>query len=121
MIENITKKSSDKTPVRIRPPDEPTSEVLQTPPTPSWSSELTVPSGDAALPRWLSVDQVRKMQRMRRETVHDAMQSGELPFERRGRICYIRLTDVVAWEERRLQAKVKPMRCLIHPDLARFA
>lgn len=52
---------------------------------------------------WLSLDQVRKMQRMRRERVVAAMEAGELPFERRGRIRYIRLSDVKAWEERRLE------------------
>ena len=47
---------------------------------------------------WLSVNQIRKMQRMRRKTVICAMESGELPFERRGRIRYARLADVQAWE-----------------------
>jgi hypothetical protein len=52
---------------------------------------------------WLSVEQIRKQQRMRRERVIEAMESGELPYERRGRIRYARLSDVVAWEERRLR------------------
>jgi len=42
------------------------------------------------------------MQRMRRSTVMDAMNRGELPFEQRGRIRYARLSDVLLWEERRL-------------------
>lgn len=52
---------------------------------------------------WLSVEQIRKQQRMRRERVIEAMESGELPYERRGRIRYARLSDVIAWEERRLR------------------
>ena len=72
-------------------------------------------------PRWLSVEQIRKQQRMRRETVIDAMLSGELPFEQRGRIRYARVTDVEAWEERRLQQKQTPRATLVHPDLAEFA
>lgn len=73
------------------------------------------------LPRWLSVDQIRKMQRMRRETVLDAMLSGELPFEQRGRIRYARLSDVLAWEERRLARDTEPLRGLVHPALADLA
>lgn len=52
--------------------------------------------------RWLSVDQIRKMQRMRRTTVVSAMENGDLPFERRGRIRYARLADVLIWEQQRL-------------------
>lgn len=52
---------------------------------------------------WLTVEQIRKQQRMRRERVIEAMGSGELPHERRGRVRYARLSDVLAWEERRLQ------------------
>lgn len=122
MFEQTKKKTVDKSPVRIRPPD---ATPVEGPPRPttdsSWSTGLTVPSAESALPRWLSVEQVRKMQRMRRDTVLDAMRAGELPFERRGRICYIRLSDVVAWEERRLKSKAKPSRCFIHPDLAGLA
>jgi len=73
------------------------------------------------LPRWLSVDQIRKMQRMRRETVVNAMLSGELPFEQRGRIRYARLSDVIAWEERRTRGDRPTVRGLVHPDLAEFA
>ncbi len=68
------------------------------------------------LPRWLTVEQIRKMQRMRREQVIEAMESGILPFEQRGRIRYARLSDVLAWEERRLS---QPEACTraVHPDL----
>lgn len=58
------------------------------------------------------------MQRMRRETVVAAMESGELPFERRGRIRYARLSDVIAWEERRLSQPVALSTYPIHPELA---
>ena len=53
-------------------------------------------------PAWLSVEQIRKRERMRRERVIEAMEAGELPYERRGRIRYARLSDVIAWEECRL-------------------
>ncbi len=68
------------------------------------------------LPRWLTVEQIRKMQRMRREQVIEAMEAGLLPFEKRGRIRYARLTDVFAWEERRL-ADPQPSARSVHPDL----
>ena len=71
--------------------------------------------------RWLTVEQIRKQQRMRRETVVAAMLSGELPYEQRGRIRYARVTDVEAWEERRLNSKQQPVKVLIHPDLVEFA
>ncbi len=74
------------------------------------------------LPRWLTVDQIRKMQRMRRERVVEAMLSGSLPFEQRGRIRYARLTDVLAWEKTRLgEDKGHPLAGLVHPDLADWA
>lgn len=73
------------------------------------------------LPRWLTVDQIRRLQRMRKETVVEAMNNGELPFEQRGRIRYARLTDVLAWEERRLKPDHKPVKGLVHPDLAHLA
>ena len=73
---------------------------------------------DAAFSHWLSLEQSRKMQRMRRETVVAAMESGELPFERRGRIRYARLSDVIAWEERRLSQPVALSTYPIHPELA---
>lgn len=67
---------------------------------------------------WLSVNQIRKMQRMRRETVIAAMESGELPYERRGRIRYARLADVQLWEQRRLSPSYELSTYPIDPDLA---
>ena len=71
-------------------------------------------------PRWLSVNQIRKQQRMRRETVVAAMLNGELPFEQRGRIRYARTSDVRAWEERRLKRPPEARKVCIHPDLLEF-
>lgn len=107
MSEQSNHRQQRREPVRIRPPDAHSADSLST---------ANVPE----LPRWLSVDQVRKMQRMRRQAVHAAMQSGELPFEQRGRICYIRLSDVIAWEQRRVTQDPQPQTCLIHSDLAGF-
>jgi len=73
---------------------------------------------DGPFHRWLSVEQIRKMERMRRETVLEAMRSGELPFEQRGRIRYARLSDVLAWEERRLCGDTTPSRRSVAPELA---
>jgi hypothetical protein len=70
--------------------------------------------------RWLTVEQIRKQERMRRETVVAAMLSGELPYEQRGRIRYARVSDVEAWEEKRLNSKQQPMPVWIHTDLAEF-
>ena len=70
--------------------------------------------------RWLTVEDIRKQQRMRRETVLKAMLAGELPFEQRGRIRYARVSDVEAWEESRLSRRTKPTSMLVHPDLADF-
>ncbi|MEQ9617190.1 MAG: hypothetical protein RLN60_04050 [Phycisphaerales bacterium] len=84
------------------------------------SNSLDTSAFPKGMPRWLSVNQIHKMQRCRRETVVDAMLRGELPFEQRGRIRYARLSDVIAWEERRLRPDVEPMRGLIHPDLEEF-
>lgn len=81
---------------------------------------LNTPISSPELPRWLSVDQIRKLQRCRRETVVEAMHNGELPFEQRGRIRYARLSDVIAWEERRLRPDAEPVRGLIHPELEEF-
>jgi len=61
------------------------------------------------------------MQRMRWGRVVEAMLSGELPFEQRGRIRYARLSDVLAWEERRLTPEEEPLAGLVHPDLADWA
>jgi len=83
------------------------------------------PTGERAEPlRWLTVEQIRKMQRMRRTTVVAAMLSGELPFEQRGRIRYARLTDVLIWEERRIAKNIpKPSTptSLIHDDFKDLA
>jgi len=89
--------------IRIRPPD-------------STDNDIELPK----MPRWLTVDQIRKMQRMRRESVLDAMQSGELPYEQRGRIRYARLTDVLAWEQRRVQKPEESSRLSIRSELTRF-
>ncbi len=71
-------------------------------------------------PRWLSTEQIRKQQRMRRQTVITAMLAGELPYEQRGRIRYARDCDVRAWEEKRLKRGPAPRYCEIHADLRRF-
>ena len=76
---------------------------------------------DGPFSHWLSLEQIRKMQRMRRETVIAAMESGELPYERRGRIRYARLSDVLLWEERRLAGEAPPSDHRIDPDLADLA
>jgi len=73
------------------------------------------------LPRWLSVDQIRRLQRCRRQFVVDAMETGELPYERRGRIRYARLSDVLAWEERRLRPNYQSRSGLVRDDLADLA
>lgn len=59
--------------------------------------------------------------RMRRETVIAAMESGDLPFERRGRIRYARLADVQLWEECRLSRPTTLGSFPIDPDLAYLA
>jgi hypothetical protein len=71
--------------------------------------------------RWLTVEDIRKQQRMRREAVVAAMSAGERPYEQRGRVRYARVSDVEAWEERRLSAAGTPTALLLHPDLAEFA
>lgn len=87
--------------------------------TPHPASESN-PLDTGMLPRWLSVNQIRKMQRCRRETVKAAMDRGELPFEERGNARYARLSDVIRWEERRLEPDVEPVRGIVHPDLEEF-
>jgi hypothetical protein len=72
-------------------------------------------------PRWLTVEQIRKQQRMRRERVIEAMLSGELPYEQRGRIRYARVSDVEAWEQRRLTGPPRLSTFRIPPELAEFA
>jgi hypothetical protein len=71
--------------------------------------------------RWLTVEQIRKQQRMRRERVLAAMLSGELPYEQRGRIRYARVCDVEAWEERRMTRPVVWSTRRICPELADLA
>lgn len=79
-------------------------------------------SGANEMSTWLTVNQIRKMQRMRRERVIEAMDSGELPFEQRGRIRYARTCDVEAWELARLERTAQPpTRVRIHPELADLA
>ncbi len=79
----------------------------------------TEPEPIAPMPRWLSVEQIRKMQRVRREVVLAAMASSQLPFERRGRVRYARVCDVLAWEESRLRkGTTATTRVALHPDLA---
>lgn len=67
--------------------------------------------------RWLSVEQIRKQQRMRRQTVVEAMLCGQLPYEQRGRIRYARVQDVEAWEQSRL-VNNQPSKTNLHPALA---
>ncbi|MFG0245383.1 MAG: hypothetical protein ACF8MF_04940 [Phycisphaerales bacterium JB052] len=62
--------------------------------------------------------QVRQLSRCRRQTVIDAMESGELPFEQRGRNRYIRRFDFLAWEEFRLRAEYDPNPARIRADLS---
>jgi len=70
--------------------------------------------------RWLTVEAIRKQQKMRREAVVAAMLAGELPYEQRGRIRYARVSDIEAWEEKRLRRGRKKTPLLVHPDLAEF-
>jgi hypothetical protein len=109
MLEHANRKKQQKAPSCIRAPEACEGEEQN-----NGGVDLTqerVP----ALPRWLTVEQVRKLQRMRRESVIAAMLCGELPFEKRGRITYIRLSDVTAWEERRLKRPAE--KTFIHSDL----
>lgn len=71
--------------------------------------------------RWLTVEEIRKQQRMRRNAVVAAMLAGELPYEQRGRIRYARITDIQAWENSRLCREKSTKQLLVHPDLAEFA
>lgn len=68
MREQTRNKTSDKSPVRIRPPDQNAFGISTEPSDAAWTSALSVPSVESVLQRWLSVEQVRKMQRMRRES-----------------------------------------------------
>jgi hypothetical protein len=71
-------------------------------------------------PRWLTTEQIRKQQRCGRQTVLKAMDSGELPFEQRGRVRYARVVDVIRWEEKRLR-KPEMVERKILPELAHLA
>jgi len=71
-----------------------------------------------AFTTWLSVEQIRKMERMRRTAVIAAMDAGDLPFERRGRIRYARLSDILRWQEKRLTEPSGPSRRAVDSDLA---
>lgn len=68
-------------------------------------------------PRWLTVEQICKQQRMRRERVIEAMLSGELPYEQRGRIRYALACDVEAWEQSRLTGPVEFSTFEVSPEL----
>ncbi len=70
--------------------------------------------------RWLTVEDIRKQQRIRRQAVVAAMLGGQLPYEQRGRIRYARCCDVQKWEESRLKSPTIPTKIRIHPDLADF-
>jgi hypothetical protein len=70
--------------------------------------------------RWLSVEQIRKQQRMRWQRVIEAMESGELPYELRGRIRYARECDVEAWEEKRLRRGPSARPSAVHPEFSQY-
>ncbi len=91
------------------------------PPVSGPAYDSTAAECTGAFRHWLSLEQIRKMQRMRRQTVVRAMESGELPYERRGRIRYARLADVLAWEERRLAHPYTFSTRPIDPDRADLA
>ncbi len=120
MLEHAKERTPERLAIRIRPPDQAARTVPLANAEESPLSQLRMPPRETVLPRWLSVEQVRKMQRMRRETVINAMLSGELPYEQRGRIRYIRLSDVLAWEERRTRRQPEPQMLPVHPDLVQF-
>ncbi len=71
--------------------------------------------------RWVSVEQIRKQRRMRRQTVIEAMLSGDLPFEQRDRVRFARACDVEAWEERRLTQSFPISSREIAPELLDLA
>ena len=75
---------------------------------------------DAQNLRWLTVEQIRIQQRMRRQTVIQAMLSGALPYEQRGRIRYARVTDIEAWEQARLAGDCQPAKLRVHRALGDF-
>lgn len=67
--------------------------------------------------RWLTVEDIRKQQRIRREAVIAAMLCGDLPYEQRGKIRYARCCDVEQWELKRLTKPRAPIKLRIHPEL----
>lgn len=71
----------------------------------------------------MSVEDIRKEQRCRRQAVLAAMDAGALLYEQRGRARYARVEDVRAWEEARLHRPSDPVGpgYGVHPALARFA
>ena len=72
--------------------------------------------------RWVSCEEIRKMEHCRRQRVIDAMDSGELPYELRGRARYSRMDHVEKWELDRLRATGKRTNSIkIRPDLLQFA
>lgn len=73
---------------------------------------------DHQLPRWLSVHQIRQFSRCRREMVINAMDSGELRFEQRGRNRYVLRAEYLAWEQRRQRPDYDPNPTRIRQDLA---
>ena len=66
---------------------------------------------------WLSVEQIRKRERMRRQRVIDAMNSGALSYEQRGRVRYARLADVLRWGDQRVSQQPRS-QVTIRTDLA---
>ena len=110
MMQQRQHRMQRKDPEAIRPPDPTTAAA---PPATASLASARMPS----TPRWLTVDQIRKQQRMRRETVLEAMLSGELPYEQRGRIRYARVTDVEEWEKKRLKRPAQTQRIMIDASL----
>jgi hypothetical protein len=71
---------------------------------------------------WLSAEQIRKRERCRRQSVLDAMNCGQLPYEQRGRVRYARTVDVERWELDRLRATGQQTKGVdIRADLLQFA
>jgi hypothetical protein len=68
---------------------------------------------------WLTTEQIRKRERMRRTAVIAAMDAGDLPYEQRGRVRYARDVDVDKWEQSRLRNPTSTCTTVkIHPALA---
>ncbi len=102
-----------------RDPASPPPDTGQPQPQPP-AGQTTPESPEAPASRWLSVNQIRMQQRCRRAVVIAAMDSGQLPYEQRGRIRYARVCDVLAWEQSRL-IKPRPTEPRqVHPSLEEF-